>query len=85
MQTFSRELRSMPIWLLREYLQELGGEESGPGRLRGNGWEACLTQIEDFALGSLRVGQIRIDWQGNERAVEEIWPKLEKKLARAGG
>lgn len=85
MASYTRDLRSLPIWLLGEYLQELGGRPL-PGRAyQGNGWQAQLTQIEDYAIGSLRVGQVRLEWQGDDQAHHIIWPQLEKKLMRAGG
>lgn len=85
MHRFTRDLRSLPIWLLGEYLVELGGEQNPDWIFRGAGWQAQLTQLEDFSVGSLRVGQVRIDWQGDDLALERIWPLLEKKLMRAGG
>ena len=58
MHGFSRELRSLPIWLLGEYLEELGGERLRNWDFAGPGWQASLTQIEDYTIGSLRVGQV---------------------------
>ncbi len=84
-QVFTRELRSLPAWLLCEYLEELGGVAGPSGAVSGPGWHATITQMEDFVIGSLRVGQIRLDWQGSEQAVEEVWPRIEQKLLRAGG
>ena len=82
---YTRELRSLPIWLLREYLIELGGQVGPDGNAVGPGWQARLTPMEDFVLGSLRVGQLRLEWEGNESAHQVFWPKLEQKLMRAGG
>lgn len=84
-QVFTRELRSLPAWLLCEYLVDLGGAVGPDGTITGPGWSAAITQIEDFAIGSLRVGQIRLVWQGDEQAVETVWPQVEQKLQRAGG
>lgn len=81
----TRELRALPLWLLREYLQELGGTAQPDGSLRGEGWQARITPIEDFVIGSLRVGQIRFEWQAEPAAHARVWPELEKKLLRAGG
>lgn len=85
MNRFSRELRSMPIWLVGEYLQELGGQRSAQWSYTGDGWQADLTRLEDFVIGSLHVGQVRLDWQSSDEALTIIWPLLEKKLLRAGG
>ena len=80
-----RELRGIPLWLLAEYLLELGGHATEPGRVQGDGWEASLTQLEDFRVGSLAVGQVRIAVQGSSDAMALLLPLLEKKLLRAGG
>lgn len=85
MHTFIRELRSMPIWLLREYLEQVGGEVSSDDCICGSGWQARLTQMDDYVIGSLRVGQVQLEWKGNDLAVQQVWPLLEQKLARAGG
>lgn len=80
-----REVRAVPIWLLREYLEGLGGKSDGDGLVHGPGWTATLTQIEDFVVGSLRVGQVRLEIEGKEKAIEKLRPVLEEKLLRAGG
>ncbi len=81
----TRELRALPLWLMRDYLLELGGVEQPDGLLVGDGWQARLTQLENFTIGSLSVGQIRLEWQAGEAAHARLWPILEKKLLRAGG
>ena len=70
---------------MRDYLLDLGGVEQPDGSLRGPGWLARLTQLENFTIGSLSVGQIRLEWQAEEAAHALLWPQLEKKLLRAGG
>jgi len=81
----TRETRGIPLWLLREYLEEGGGHAADDQRVVGDGWEVRLTQIEDFAVGSLRVGQVRIDIDGNDAGVARVLAFLEPKLVRAGG
>ena len=81
----TRETRGIPLWLLREYLEEGGGRAAGDHRVVGDGWEVHLTQIEDFAVGSLRVGQVRLDVDGSDDAVARVLAFLEPKLVRAGG
>jgi len=83
--SFSLELRSLPGWLLQEYVEELGGRLQSDGWLHGEGWQVRITPIEDFRIGSLSVGQIRLEWQGELAAYQRVWPQLEKKLMRAGG
>lgn len=80
-----REIRGIPLWLLRDYLLELGGESQADGAIAGQGWQARLQQIEDFQLGSLRVGQVALVLEVEAGAEDNILPALEKKLLRAGG
>jgi hypothetical protein len=96
----NREVRGIPLWLIREYLEELGGTAkddcniSGEGRVSGasrvsgesgvsgEGWTAQLEQIEDFQIGSLVIGQVRVVLEGD---VNELVIGLDDKLLRAGG
>lgn len=84
-QHFEREIRGMPLWLLQTYLVEMGGLEQAPGLVQGEGWTAQLEQIEDYRIGSLSVGQLRITVDGRAEAMAKLLPELEKKLLRAGG
>ena len=77
-------LRSIPLWLFQEYLKDLGGEVVGSGQVKGRGWKASMEKLEDFQLGSIRVGQLRVELEGEAQAIQELLPALEKKLMRAG-
>ena len=81
---YIRELRGIPLWLLQEYLVELGGE-AVDHQVLGAGWKASLQQLEDYRLGSIRVGQVRLEIRADTAAFELLKPHLEKKLLRAGG
>jgi len=85
MATIDRELRAVPLWLLRQYITELGAHADAAGVLHGTDWQVRLTQIEDFQIGSLRVGQVRFELHGTDEAVAATWQQLEPKLLRAGG
>ena len=85
MPTDIREIRGLPIWLLREYLEGAGGEATGDERVSGQGWTARLTQIEDYRIGSLSVGQVRLEIEADEQALADLLARLEPKLLRAGG
>lgn len=82
---YQRELRGIPLWLLEEYLFELGASRQAGGGLSANGWSAYLEQLDDFQVGSLRVGQVRLRVQASAEAWQNLQPLLEKKLLRAGG
>ncbi|MBI4771754.1 MAG: DUF1952 domain-containing protein [Chloroflexi bacterium] len=84
-EVWSATLTGIPLWLLRQYIEQLGGQAAGEGRLRGEGWRAALEQVEDYALGSLRVGRVRLELAGEPEAVARLRRALEPKLLRAGG
>ena len=80
-----RVIRGIPAWLMGEYLKELGGTVEGNGRYTGPGWSARVEQIEDFQLGSLRVGQIRFQVEGEDEMMPDFLDGVEIKLLRGGG
>ena len=76
--------RGIPLKLFQDYLVDLGGSLAGDGRVDGPGWQAKLERVEDFQIGSLRVGQVHVEFEGQPEALDALLPKLEKKLLRAG-
>jgi len=82
----TRVVRAVPLWLLADYLRAAGGRESPtPNTFEGDGWSVTLTQVEDFVIGSLCVGQVRLEIVGDDGAVEKLVAALEPRLLRAGG
>jgi hypothetical protein len=79
------ELRGIPLWLLEKYVLDLGGQPGNDGWLAGDGWQVRLTQIEDYQMGLLKVGQVRLEWQADDLAQANTWPRLANKLVRPGG
>jgi len=80
-----REIRGVPLWLIREYLEELGGAAVDEETVRASNWSARLEQIEDFQIGSLVVGQVRLTVEGEPAVLLELGPRIDEKLIRAGG
>jgi hypothetical protein len=80
-----RDVRAIPLWLLREYVERAGGREGADGALVGDGWTARLTQIEDVHVGSLRIGRVRLEIEGAEEALARLLAHLEPRLVRGGG
>ncbi len=80
-----RNVHGVPLWLLRAYLEELGGHADGEQRVVGEGWQARLSKIEDYRIGSLRVGRVRLELWGEPEAVAQLMAPLELKLLRGGG
>ncbi len=84
MQTLVRELRGIPYFLLKEYLQELGGILVGENIVRGNGWTVTLERMESFHLGSLEVGQTRLTMELDELVAKDFLQRFDMKILRAG-
>ena len=85
-----RIIRGIPLWLVRGYLEDLGARPTGtPTRervtLAADTWGATLEQVEDFQIGSLRVGQVRLVLTGEDAALRPMLAALEKRLFRGGG
>jgi hypothetical protein len=75
----------IPLWLLCEYLEELGGEADGENRVIGDGWTASLSKAEPVKIGSLRIGRVRLELEGDPDAIARLNPRLEMKTIRGGG
>ena len=78
------QLHAIPLWLLREYLEELGGEALADNHVVGDGWEAELEKMPPRQVGSLRVGIVQITIMGSPEKLEVLLPDFEKRTMRAG-
>ncbi|GAB4504887.1 MAG: hypothetical protein Fur0043_18820 [Anaerolineales bacterium] len=85
MQTIIHEMRGIPYFLLKEYLQELGGELIADDTVRGEGWTVRLERMEPFRLGSLEVGQTRLIMDIREDVYDDFVARFRLKTLRAGG
>ncbi len=84
MQTIVREMRGIPMFLLKEYLQEMGGTPEGDNLIRAEGWSVTLEKMEPFRLGSLAVGQTRLTIEIEDHLVDDFLTRFGKKTLRAG-
>ena len=86
-----RVLRGIPRWLLVEYLEGLGGVQAAGATsededlVEGDGWQARLTQLEDYRVGSLSSGQVRLAVTGDPDEVRGMLSRLAPRLFRGGG
>ena len=85
MKRLVREMRGIPFFLLKEYLVEMGGKESAEDRIEGPGWAVRLERMEPFRLGSLSVGQARLEIDLDETVEEDFLRRFSMKTLRAGG
>ena len=84
MRTIVREMRGIPFFLLREYLEELGGTALSDDQVEGPGWNVKLVRMEPFRLGSLSVGQTRLEMEIEDDLVDDFIERFGKKTLRAG-
>ena len=85
MESETRDICGIPLWLMQDYLLEMGGTLVEEGLVEGDGWSVRLTKIEDYQIGSLCVGQIRIHMSGDREGFANLKTMIEPKLIRAGG
>lgn len=85
MQTISREIRGIPFFLLKEYLQDMGGELVEDDHIQGPGWMVRLSRMDPYQIGSLVIGQTKLDIQIEDDRVDDFFVQLNKKTLRAGG
>jgi len=83
--TIVHDMRGIPLWLLREYLEEMGGVATSADEITGEGWRVRLTPLAPFRLGSLEVGQVRLEIEVDEAREAEFRERFAKKTFRAGG
>ena len=84
MQTSSREVRGIPYFLLKEYLQEMGGELVEQDLVKAPGWMVRLTRMEPYRLGSLVIGQTRLEIEIEDELADDFFERFSKKTLRAG-
>lgn len=84
MQKIVREMRGIPYFLLKEYLEEMGGTALSADQVQGPGWSVKLTRMEPFRLGSLSVGQTCLEIDIEEHLVDDFMEVFGKKTLRAG-
>ena len=85
MQTIVHEMRGIPYFLLKEYLQELGGNLVGENIIVGDGWKVSLERMEPYCIGSIVVGQTRLTMELEDRVADDFKERFLKKTLRAGG
>ena len=77
-------MRGIPFFLLREYLEELGGTATSEDRVEGPGWQADLERMQPFRLGSLSVGQTKVILEIEDHLADEFMERFSLKTLRAG-
>lgn len=76
---------AIPLWLMKEYLTELGATEVDEHTLEADAWQAVVSKGEPFRLGSLQVGVTEVELSGDQAALAAMLEKLHWKTLRGGG
>ncbi|MCC6174782.1 MAG: hypothetical protein IT305_05720 [Chloroflexi bacterium] len=82
---YQRLIRGIPLWLVRDYLEDLGGRLDAGGWLTSETWRARLTQADDVSIGALRIGQVHLAVWADPATVEGLVAALDPRLFRGGG
>lgn len=85
MRIIEHVMRGIPYFLMKEYLQELGGTLIDEDTIRGDGWTVTIKKMEPFRLGSLEVGQNHLTMELEERIADDFIERFRMKTLRAGG
>jgi len=75
----------VPVWLMKEYLLQLGGRPVGDNQVEGDGWRATLRAAEWRSIGSLRVGGATVVFEGEQATLDVLFERLHWKTLRGGG
>ena len=75
----------VPLWLMKEYLAQLGGAETGEDVMEGEGWRADLRKAERRHIGALSVGGATVIFAGEQATLDALFEKLHWKTLRGGG
>ena len=78
-------MRGIPYFLLKEYLQEMGGKEIEENLIQGAGWNVRLERMEPHKIFSLSVGQTRLTVEMEDDVADDFIERFRKKTLRAGG
>lgn len=75
----------VPLWLMKDYLSQLGARETEGDVMVGDGWYATLRKAEPRRIGSLAVGGTTVAFTGDGAALDAMFAKLHWKTLRGGG
>ncbi|MEJ5249218.1 MAG: DUF1952 domain-containing protein [Caldilinea sp.] len=75
----------VPVWLMQEYLIQLGGRAVGENQMEGAGWRAELRAAKRRHIGSLSVGGATVVFAGEQATLDALFEQLHRKTLRGGG
>ena len=75
----------VPLWLMKDYLAQLGGQEVTEDVIAGSGWRAELRKAAHRSIGSVRVGGSTAVFFGYLSNRHDLFYRLLWKTLRGGG
>lgn len=79
------DYHGIPLWLMKEYLVDLGAVETEENLLVADGWQARVSKAVPNRIGSLVVGGATVEFTGDNGALETMFKQLHWKTLRGGG
>lgn len=79
------DYHGIPLWLMKEYLVDLGAVETAENVLVADGWQARVSKAEPNRIGSLVIGGASVEFTGDTVALEAMFKRLHWKTLRGGG
>jgi hypothetical protein len=76
---------SVPIWLMKDYLGQLGAQETSENEMEAEGWGASLRKADPRHIGSLVVGGTTVTFRGDMQSLAAMFERLHWKTLRGGG
>ena len=70
---------------MKEYLGQLGAQETSENQMVADSWSATLRKADPRHLGSLVIGGTTVTFRGNEQALAAMYERLHWKTLRGGG
>ena len=80
-----RQFRGISKRLAANYLENLGGERIDEDTLSGNGWTATVSSEKVDVVGSIRLTEVTVVFEGEEATLEPLIEDFARKSMRAGG
>lgn len=80
-----REYHGVPIWVLRDYLIDLGGKMITEACISGEGWSATFLEGDPFPLGRFKLGTLHVAFEGDFAVLNRLLSAFDLKMLRAGG
>jgi hypothetical protein len=79
------EYYGVPLWLMKDYLGQLGAHETAENVMEAAQWRAVLSKAATRRIGSLAVGGTVAEFSGDGAALDAMFAKLHWKTLRGGG